>query len=257
MCRLAAYLGSRTTLTSFLLSPPHSLYKQSWAAAEMQDACVNADGFGLAWENDKAEILTYKSILPIWSDNNLVTLADNLESHLWLGNVRSATPGQALGEFNTQPFVDKNQVYLHNGFIKPFSNATKTALLEAIDNDLCARINGNTDSEYLFALIKQAERNKKDLFEAFKEAMETIIHCSGEINAMLTVIIYTEDCFYLCRHAINENCPSLYYSIDNNAFPDSIIIASEKLNDCNSWVTVPPHSLIKLSLQESPNLVSL
>ena len=209
MCRLAAYLGPNINLATFLLEPAHSLYKQSWNAEEMQDATVNADGFGFCWLSKDKRPLSYKSTLPIWSDNNLTDLSTALHSSLWLANVRSATPGQVLSEANTQPFIKNDLIFLHNGFIKPFSNEIKSALIDHMDNDTRASIQGNTDSEYIFALIAQRYQQHHDIVLSITEAMQLVAEIDN-ISAMLNIIIYKDNTLYICRHAINAACPSLY-----------------------------------------------
>ena len=53
MCRHLAYLGpagSRSASSSS--SPPHGLYRQSWAPRRQRHGTVNADGFGVGWYAD-------------------------------------------------------------------------------------------------------------------------------------------------------------------------------------------------------------
>ena len=244
MCRLSAYLGPAIKLQYFLIDPPHSLYRQSWAAKEMQDTTVNADGFGFAWKDSEEQILNYKSILPIWSDDNLAALGTALKSKLWLANVRSATPGQPASRLNIQPFIEDKIIYLHNGFIKPFSVDIKTILLRLLGDQGRAKINGNTDSEYLFALIVQLYNEHHHMIDAIKIALQLISkHCQNT-SMMLNIIIYFKQSFYACRYAVNACCPSLYYTTQDQYFPNAVIFSSERLSECNSWKTVPANTLI-------------
>ena len=249
MCRLAAYSGSEISLSDFLLSPSHSLYKQSWQAQEMHEATVNADGFGFAWRSVNAELLAYRSTLPIWSDSNLAALGSVLKSTLWLGNVRSATLSQGPTELNTQPFIADNVIYLHNGYIKPFTSETRAKLLALLSPDLVAQIHGNTDSEYLFALIRQAYQQDNDLLGAICNAVAKL----SEFNlcAILGLIIYAGENLYLCRHALQTDCPSLYYSINGEGFPNATVVASERLDTGAGWRAVPEHAVLKLEKDKS------
>ena len=103
MCRLAAYLGPEISLGRFLMEPAHSLYRQSWEPKEMDEAVLNADGFGFGWVNPSKQTAVYTSTQPIWSDTNLASLSNSLHSRYWLANVRSATPGQQITQTNTHP----------------------------------------------------------------------------------------------------------------------------------------------------------
>lgn len=241
MCRLAAYLGTEINLHQFLQKPEHSLIKQSWAPKEMQEGTLNADGFGLAWLSKENIPCTYKNILPIWSDTNLEGLGYSLSSHLWLANVRSATPGQGISEANTQPFVKDNLIFTHNGCIKVFSKEIKTALLDILSSDIRAEINGDSDSLYLLALLLQQLKNGKSITEAVKALMIELKEiCLSETKALVNLVISDSKYIYACRYAINAQCPSLYYCIDNNG----VRVASEPLTTDENWQSIHEHSLL-------------
>ena len=63
--------------------------------------------------------------------------------------------------------------------------------------------------------------------------------------------------FYVLRHAINGQCPTLYFSIDEDDFPEAIIISSEALTDSGKWQAVPEHSYCTISDNTTPNFNSL
>ena len=247
MCRLAAYIGAKISLERFLLAPSHSLFRQSWAAEEMQEATINADGFGFCWSSDEDRMLSYKSILPVWSDHNLPALGQCLKSGVWMANVRSATLGQGLSTANTQPFVADGLVYLHNGYIKPFSTGVKGALLESLSSGLRAEINGNTDSEYVFALIRQGFAREGKAAGAIREAMRLLESVCQGVEAMLNVALYAGGRLYVCRHAVNADCPSLYYTVGNERYPGGALAASERLDGSDGWRQVAEHSVMELS----------
>ena len=241
MCRLAAYLGPEITLSQFLLEPEHSLVKQSWAPKEMNDGTLNADGYGLAWLANGNVPCTYKNVLPVWSDTNLDGLGLSLSSRLWIANVRSATPGQGISEANTQPFIKDNLIFTHNGCFKPFDKNIKTDLLDILSNEIRAEINGNSDSLYLFALLQQNLLTQKLLPDAIKNMMDSLKSvCGDKVTALLNLVISDGEFLYACRYALNENCPSLYYSLNDN----NVRIASEPLTANDDWITFPGHSLI-------------
>jgi gamma-glutamyl hercynylcysteine S-oxide hydrolase len=244
MCRIAAYLGTEITLSQFLLEPEHSLVKQSWAPKEMQEGTINADGYGVAWlANDNTPCL-YKNVLPIWSDSNLESLGRSLSSRLWLANVRSATPGQGINDANTQPFINDDLIFTHNGCFKPFNKETKSSLLDVLSNDIRSEINGDSDSLYLFALLQQHLTTQKSVADAIVDMMNNLQSIFGDkVTAFLNLVISDGECLYACRHALNGSCPSLYYSISNN----NVRIASEPLTQNDEWTSFPAHSLISFN----------
>ena len=159
MCRLAAYKEPELLLRDLFHEGPHSLYQQAWNSQEMQGTTLNADGFGFGWHLPDGEAATFTSTLPVWADCNLDNLGKTLQQDSWLAYVRSATPGQAVNQANTQPFKHKNLLFLHNGRIEGFNDGPRAALHAYLPDDLASEIEGNTDSEYLFAMLKMAMRD--------------------------------------------------------------------------------------------------
>lgn len=254
MCRLAAYLGPEITLSAFLQTHEHSLVKQSWAPQEMKDGTLNADGYGVAWLADNAIPSVYKNILPIWSDTNLDSLGRSLQSRLWLANVRGATPGQGINEANTQPFIKDALIFTHNGSLQPFDSAIKTSLLDLIPNNIRAGISGDSDSQYLFALLQKHLSTQKSLMNAIANTVNDLTSvCDDTITALLNFIISDGDNLYACRHAINAACPSLYYLFKDGA----VWIASEPLSPQQNWLEFNEHNLIRFSHAEVIETIQL
>ncbi len=86
-------------------------------------ATLNADGYGFAWYNDDGRPAVYVNPAPIWTDPNLPHLARALVSDLWMTSVRSASAGNPVNHANTQPFVDDEFMFDHNGLIDDFHTA--------------------------------------------------------------------------------------------------------------------------------------
>lgn len=249
MCRIAAYAGPSLPLADFLLKPAHSLYRQSWAARELRSATVNADGFGFAWLAADDEPALYRNPAPIWADINLPGLARSLHSRVWVGNVRSATEGLGVNELNTQPFIAETILYTHNGFIADFAHSLRRHIRGSLDADIEADVHGNTDSEYLFALLRQRRRDSGDGWDSvlggvLREVGERLQ--SQATPALLNIILADGRCLYASRHALATECPSLYYCTAHPAFGGGAVIASEAFDDTADWQAVPPHQLLAL-----------
>lgn len=260
MCRLAAYLGPEVSLQTFLLDPEHSLEVQAWAPRELRYAKLNADGFGFAWYGPDDRPVTYVSPMPIWSDVNLPGLARALSADLWVASVRSATSGFASGPANTQPFCDEELIFTHNGYLEDFNRGLRREFLGYLDDDFVAEIRGNTDSEYLFALIRQllADDEDRPVESALGEAMNLLADWCGERAALLNLVISDGERVYAARHALNHDCPSLYYTTDDEHFPDGAqLVASERLTDAQFWQPVPEHHLLILDPEQPPELLAL
>ena len=67
--------------------------------------------------------------------------------------------------------------------------------------------------------------------------------CSDSVSALLNIVISDGDSLYACRHALNANCPSLYYLFKE----DNVWLASEPLSPNDGWVTFPEHSIIRFN----------
>ncbi|MCS3902976.1 glutamine amidotransferase [Methylohalomonas lacus] len=238
MCRLAAYAGPPLSLRQLLLAPPHSLYKQAYAPAEMVSAVLNADGYGFGWYDDEQRPRIYTHTLPIWSDGNLPDLADSLSARLWLANVRSATPGQSVNLANTQPFRAGPLMYLHNGFLQDFNSGLRTRFHEHLQADLSASLQGTTDSEYLFALVRQHLRHTPDLGRALSTALDELEDLLAGRQALLGIVMSDGDSLYAVRHGIGCAPPTMYVSDSDPDYAGGWLIASERLTEPRYWQTL-------------------
>ncbi len=247
MCRIAAYLGPEIDLARFLLAPPHGLYHQSYAARELDDATVSADGFGVGWHDLGGRTARYRHTLPIWSDPNLDDLGTSLRSHCWIGNVRSATSGMTLNIANTQPFTRDAWLYVHNGMVEDFSRGLRLRLQRFLSDRILAAIEGTTDSEYLLALwqemaLRQPEAGAASWLRATCALLDDWL---GSARCLLNCILTDGERLYALRHAFNGAAPSLYYGSELVRFPHAQLVASEPLDDGAGWRPVPAgHMLI-------------
>jgi len=235
------------------MEPAHSLYRQSWEPEEMEDAVLNADGFGFGWVNPSRQTAIYTNTRPIWSDTNLNGLSESLFSTYWLANVRSATPGQSISQDNTHPFKFGQILFTHNGYIENFNIDIRTRLHEILEPPIQSGIQGNTDSEFIFALLRQQLNHTSDIARAIQGMVSILTEMIADEKVLLNLIVGDGTNFYILRHAINGQCPTLYYSTGENEFPDSILIASEALTESGKWQAVPEHSYCIISDNSAPD----
>ena len=259
MCRLAAYIGPPISLAHFLLQPPHSLVRQSWEPREMTEARLNADGYGFGWFDPSGQPATFTSVMPIWGDTNLNALGASLFSPTWVANVRSATPGVAIAQANTQPFSDNEFLFLHNGYILNFAHSLRGRFRQALSPDVEAGVHGNSDSEYIFALLRNILARDLDLplDEALLELFATLEAWLDGARALLNFVLTDGERIYAVRHALNAECPSLYFTTDDEAYPDASLVASEPLTDSKFWQPVPAHHFLILDPNQPPELLPL
>jgi ergothioneine biosynthesis protein EgtC len=251
MCRLLGYLGSPVFLDHLLYKPEHSLIVQSYQPREMISGVVNADGFGVGWYDPEkdTEPFTYKNTLPIWNDINLPNLSRYVESKCVVAYVRSATQGQALDFANCQPFNYKNLLFIHNGAIKNFQKTLYRKIRSILTPEYYELINGNTDSEHIFALLLSQWQDNQHLTleSALRKTLLTLLDLAQrhEVEVSANVIISDGHRLIASRFASSSPPPSLYWLRDDPIFPKSVIIASEPLFASN-WTPLPENSIITL-----------
>ena len=245
MCRHIGYIGKKKDLYSILLKHKHSLIELAYKPKLMNEAILNADGFGLAWKN-KEIFKTYKNYLPIWNDLNLDSLSKSISSDLVIGNVRSATISENQGYFNTHPFNFKNFCFSHNGFIKNFNHTTRKRIFKYLKPKYISLMKGQTDSELIFLLLIQISEDEKNLGKSIKNTIQIVMdNCDA---CMLNFLIATFDknrknTLYATKFSSGLKTPSLFYSKYKNEYT---IISSEKLNS-DKWYSIKNNSLIKAS----------
>jgi gamma-glutamyl hercynylcysteine S-oxide hydrolase len=260
MCRHVAYVGPEIPLQDLLLLPPHNLLRQAREPLELRDARINADGFGFGWYGEQDEPMLYRRADPIWQDPNLAELARHLHADLWVAAVRSASPGFGGDVVNAQPFSVGPLLFSHNGVIDGFRPRVRREIQDLIDPEVEADILGSTDSEYLFALIRQYLLDDEDqsLEGAMIEAFAALEPWLGEHRALLNVILTDGEHLVASRHAIGDSAPSLYYTLDDESFPEgAVVIASEPLTERERWHPIPEGHLLRVRPDEPPELVAL
>lgn len=261
MCRLAAYLGPPLPLARLLDEPEHGLVRQAWDPRELHYARLNADGYGVGWYAPDGRAAAYVYPGAIWTDPNLASLGRSLVQPLWLGFIRSATPGNPVHAANTQPFFVDQLQFVHNGYVGDFHGPLRARLLQRLAPEQLALVRGNSDSEHLFALwrqllVEEPEASLEDTLVALSRQLDLWLYAAGEAPAEALLNIIVSDGRRLCalRHALRHACPSLYYCTDHEGYPDGQLIASEPLDHTALWNPVPPHHLLVLDPDEPPEL---
>lgn len=247
MCRLLSYIGPEIALSELILSPEHSLEKQAWQPRELREAKLNADGFGIGWYHN-GSVARYRQSMPIWNDPNLHDLSNSIKQSIWLAMVRSATPGLGTHYSNTQPFSYQQWLFMHNGYILDFARTARRQIRHILNHEFEANIRGDTDSEYIFALILHYLAEHKQPLEAIRITFDTIADIIGPERALLNIVLSNGEQIFASKHAINGLCPTLYYGLEINPFPHSgQLLVSEPLSVDKHWLPVDDNNIVVLS----------
>ena len=121
---------------------------------------LNLAGFGMAaWQPDSVhpeEPFVYRTTTLPAFDRNLRGLAGKLEPTCLVAHVRGVTYGghELVGASNLHPFrfTGAQVVLAHNGHLRDFRRM-RYELIKHIRPELAERIEGTTDSEWIYALV--------------------------------------------------------------------------------------------------------
>ncbi|MGO4669134.1 class II glutamine amidotransferase [Bosea sp. 2RAB26] len=244
MCRFLAYSGVPVFLEDFVASPCHSLIHQSLHAEESKTG-TNGDGFGVGWYGEKPEPGQYREVRPAWSDENLLSIARQVRSHLFFAHVRAAT-GTATTRANCHPFVHGRHLFMHNGQIGGYA-LIRRKLESLIPDSLYAARVGTTDSEaiFLLALARMADGYSpgEALAWTLGEALALMQAAGIREPLRCAAALADGETIHAVRWSSDTRPPTLY--ICNRS--DSIVVASEPVDaardcwqalGCNSMVSV-------------------
>ena len=255
MCRFLAYHGPATNMQDTLLESSYSLVEQS-KRARMRFEPINGDGFGMGWFPDHDDPLpgTFVSIEPAWSNRNLRELAAKINSPHFFAHVRDATPGMPVSQANCHPFKQGQWLWMHNGYLGDFSRYRRE-LLAGLSDRAFNLIQGNTDSEHVFALfLDQIDHDNTPTLTAVVDALHGTIkqlkaiteaedcQADAHMNFALSngqIAIYT-------RYALHaaDTPPTLHYQEGSDSKGARLVVASEPLTSDEDWQAVEKNSML-------------
>lgn len=245
MCRWLAYLGAPVFLEDFIAKPCQSLIAQSRHCREAKSE-VNADGFGVGWYGERERPGLFRDVRPAWSDENLLSIAHQIRSSLFLAHVRAAT-GTATIRTNCHPFTADRYLFMHNGQIGGWQRVRR-ALEAHIPDSYYASRHGTTDSEAIFLLLL-AFGFASDAEGAFAGVIDLIEQqmAASAVNEPLrfTAAMSDGERLYAIRYASDLRPPTLYL---NTRGPErGALIVSEPIDDASTgWDSIPPQSVVRI-----------
>jgi predicted glutamine amidotransferase len=201
----------------------------------------NPDGWGIAWRENGTFHLS-KEPIPAYQSALFAQLSGSTCSNLIIAHVRKATLPLIKDMSNTHPFqrecCGKEWVFAHNGMVPDIVDIELSS-----DNLVCCPT-GGTDSEYAFCyLLGRIAQHFHSLpsidttawFENLAVA-SGLVASLGKFNFLMSdgehLIAYGHDrLHYLERHNSGR--------LDGN----SVLIATEPLDDDEEWITFQPGEL--------------
>lgn len=233
MCRHLAYVGEPVRLADLLLTPPHSLLRQSWAPRDMRGGgTVNADGYGIGWYTGDPGPVRLRRAGPMWTDAALPGLAGSVTTGGVLAAVRSATVGMPVVETACAPFTAGPWLFSHNGLVRgwPSSVAGLAGRLPVTDLLL---MDAPTDAALLWLLLRARLTAGEEPAAAVASVVTEVAAAAPDsrLNLLLTngsTIVGTA-----WTHALWVR-----------ARPGAAVVASEPYDEDPSWREVPDGHLV-------------
>jgi predicted glutamine amidotransferase len=236
--------GGRTPVraTFWLLDAPDSLDVQSRA---------NPDGTGLGIFDDHGRPHLYRQPLSANDDLDFAREARDLESTTWVGHVRHASQG-SVALRNTHPFAMEGRILAHNGGFGDLP------LLEEHLGDDLALVEGDTDSERLFALVTREIRRAGHVTDGLVTAIEWVANHLPVLA--LNVVLATPYELWAVRYPETHSL----YLLESDAgpvaresragtrlaadhAPPHVVVASERLDDDPGWIELSPGEMVHVT----------
>jgi glutamine amidotransferase len=292
VCRILAYLGEPLPVQNLLFDTDNSLVRQSYRP-RMMNTFLNLAGFGMkAW--DPASLrpddpFSYRATTLPSFDRNLRFLAAKVAPTCVVAHVRGVTYSDeaVVAETNLHPFhfPGARVVLAHNGHLREFRRM-RYALVQHIRPELAQRIEGTTDSEWIYALVLSQLDDPfglpetGELADAVAAALRILralrvergIDTSSPVNLCVSTgrnLVATRFSFDYGWYPgedemLETDLPfvSLWYAIGGEYTgrddgwrmtagepPRSVISASEPLTtDSSTWLEVPEYSMLTAEL---------
>ncbi len=251
MCRWLAYSGRPVYLDQLLFKPEHSLISQSLHARQSR-VTTNGDGFGVGWYAARSEPGLYRDYRPAWNDENLRSLAEQIQAGLFFAHVRAST-GTSTSRANCHPFRHGKWLFMHNGQIGGFDVVAR-ALDIALSPALYRARQGTTDSETFFYLWLTFGLESDPIASLARTVgfVESAMAAHGISEPLrLTAALTDGHRIFAIRYASDAASPSLFHATADGvrdaegsclATGDAaaLIVLSEPLDGVSEhWVAVP------------------
>lgn len=227
MCRHLAYLGPPVALRTLLFDAPRSLAEQGEHPWHQPPGRVNKDGWGVGWYGPDGRIAGfYRTVTPMWDDPGFAD--GDATSTCVLAAARLASPGAELDPTGNAPFRADGWLFSLNGWIGDFRDGVEAELRAGLSDRRRDAIEGDTDSEVVFALVLDL----MDAGDRPQDAIRAVIERVTDLaDAKLNLLLTDGEVVHGARYG-------------NSLFVKPNLIASERLDDDVDWREVPDHHTV-------------
>lgn len=200
------------------------------------------DGWGMAYKNNKGEMIIKKSGLDAVSDKEFDKVTRNAAaSELIIAHIRKATDPDTRGkEEFAHPFKKENWILAHNGRVDWKSEVTKSY------PDLI-------DSQILLEKLSENIKKVKSFFSGVENTILSILE--NETYTALNFLLTDGKNLIICR-SFDSGDPEnqSYYSLNWKKTENKVIVASEPVDQEKGWNLLENNQL--LSIDSNLNIQS-
>lgn len=252
MCRLFGMIGGaeRVDAKFWLLDAPDSMLLQSRK---------QPDGAGLGWYDEHKRPQRENDTLAAHADIDFVRQARLICSTSSIAHLRFASTGAVSSE-NTHPFEQNGLLFAHNGEVGEIDR-----IKQRLSPEFQALVQGQTDSECIFALITQEIAQHDGDVSAAITAAATWVAQHLPVFALNMVLIGPHDLWalrYPARHELHvldrqaggTHGDREFVGVGSEgrmrvesptlAAHRSVVVASEQLDSHPGWSALDPGELL-------------
>ncbi len=238
MCRMFGLVAARAVQARALLrDAPRSLRTLSHE---------HPDGWGVALRTP-TDWTIHRSTECAARCSRYAEVVDEVATCLLVAHVRQKTVGEAKLA-NTHPFRRGEFVFAHNGTVRAIAE-----LVTRCSSERLAEVEGDTDSERLFALILTRIDEHGDTERGLVAAVAEL-HALSDLGSATFLLAHNER---LYAHRLGRSLFTVVrHAADEPRRTAAAIVASERLTD-EAWVEVPERALIAFDLADDDVVMPL
>jgi gamma-glutamyl hercynylcysteine S-oxide hydrolase len=251
MCRLFAYVAPTTTGADAELGP-------AGIESFVSLAQVHGDGWGWSGIADPGDTPAVQKSVRSAAEDEAFGEALAAQARAAMVHLRWATLGLGVEDDNTHPFLADGIAFEHNGSLKPLDRVRSMLSPESR-----AHLNGETDSEMYFALIREKAASGLRLPEAALEAASRlrVAFPASSLNAILLddeqlIVVHAsagssldeDDIAEILSYDLPDEHAEDYFALRWLRKEDGTVLIGSTGVAGTDWEALPPESVTTIRL---------
>lgn len=202
-------------------------------------SCEHKDGWGMAW-HDTDGLHTVREPQAAHTSTRYADVVSTVTTSAALLHLRLASPGLAVAEENSHPFLRDGCAFGHNGFVGPIGDLDKFHA-----PDLVAA--GSTDSEKYFLSVLTRMRDGEPAHLALLSTALDLLDLAETSSANASLL--TADALHMvCAYRPGSQPPGRledYFTLRYRAEASAVIVGSDGVAR-DDWQRLPNRSVLSV-----------